>query len=540
MPTKKTIGSYSTREGAWVPEDATCREVIDAMDGNSLGAVVILNGKAPLGIITERDVVRILYEETDLGSPAIDHATRSVISASGSRSISYALDLMTENNFRRLVVLDDSNRFQGIVTQTTLLKNIESDFYKAAMKIEHLKDDLKEMVFAARGDSINQALEKKVRHGISAIPILEEGHPVGIITERDVLKLARDGVSLKEPVEKFMSSPVVSVGHDMTLAEVVEILNEKEIKRVVVTEPCGRASGVVTNRDLIRYLDEDYNTYLERKLAHSKEIMNLLPEMMLELVDTGKDQLIVWANEKARGRYGSDIIDSRVTSLIPPVKWMDIFTTLKQRGKIEDIRFRTSSYVFEFSGFYIRMDKPEIKGRIQLIIRDVTEEIALATTDSLTSIYNRRYMNEYLAREIQRSARMGKTFALGIADLDDFKRVNDTYGHLVGDTVLKSAAARFIHTLRAYDVVGRYGGEEFMVITPDVNYEIAVEVFERIRADFEKQTINLLEGVEVQVTVSIGVACFDRDGTTPEGLIGYADERMYAAKKAGKNRVVSG
>ncbi|MDF1534884.1 MAG: hypothetical protein P1S46_00090 [bacterium] len=126
----------------------------------------------------------------------------------------------------------------------------------------------------------------------------------------------------------------------------------------------------------------------------NKEIMNLLPEMLLEIVDTGSEQLIVWANDKALGRYGSGIIDSRITNLVPPMKWAEIYTTLFRSGKVEDVRFRNDEGVFEFSGFYIRMDKAGMQGRIQLIMRDITEEVMLATTDSLTGIYNRRHINE--------------------------------------------------------------------------------------------------------------------------------------------------
>jgi diguanylate cyclase (GGDEF)-like protein len=539
MTTRKPIGELTVNEGVSVGVEATIRDVILVMDGNGLGVVVILRDQEPAGILTERDIVQILFEGIDLEETALQYASKSIVAGNVQRSVAYALDLMMENNIRRLVVKNDSGEFAGVVTQMILLKSVESDFFRTTLKVVHLKDEIKKLVFATENESITQTLEKLVGHNISAIPVLKDGEPVGIVTERDMLKLVRQGVAFKEPVKQYMSRSVVCVSYDTSLADVVQTLNEKGIKRVVVTDPEGQAVGVLTNRDLLKHIEEDYSDHLERKLAHSKEIMNLLPEMMLELVDIGTEQLIVWANDKAMGRYGSRVIDSPITSLVPPMKWADIYSTLRRNGKIEDVRFRNEEFVFEFSGFYISMDKAGMLGRIQLILRDITEEVMLATTDPLMSIYNRRHMNEYLLRETHRCARTGRGFALAIADLDNFKRINDTYGHPAGDSVLKSIAGRIMVSLREYDLVGRYGGEEFMIVTPEVEYDRAIAVFERVRADMEKHKIMVDLQEEVVVTMSIGAASFDRDGKTPNELIAKADERLYRAKAQGKNRVVS-
>ena len=539
MQTKKPVGNLTVSDGAWVNSDATLRDAIRVMGDHNLGVLAVLKGSTPMGVLTERDVVRVLYEGVELDSPALNSASRAVISVNGSRSIGYALDLMMDNNLRRLVVVDGAGNFQGIVTQAIILKHIQSDFFSTSSKVADLIDEAKEIIFAAEADTITFALEKMVTSRISAVPILKGRRPVGIITERDILDLAREGVALSERVGDHMTSPVECAGYETSLAEVVGILKEKGINRVIITDQEGLAAGVLTNRDLLSHFREDYSAYLEKKLAHGKEVMNLLPEMMIELFDTGTEQLIVWSNDKAKSHYGPDIIDSSIFSLVPEKNWADIYDALLKFGRVEDVRFSIGGYVFEFSGFYIPMEKAGLKGRIQLIMRDITEEVVLATTDPLTRMYNRRYMNEYLAREITRSGRTGRSFAIAIADLDDFKEINDKHGHLTGDEVLKSVAGRFMVGLRQYDLVGRYGGEEFLIVTPEVPYEIAVEIFERIRSGIENHRIRISSGEDLQITVSIGSACFDQDGSKPEELIARADERLYTAKKGGKNRVVS-
>jgi diguanylate cyclase (GGDEF)-like protein len=178
-------------------------------------------------------------------------------------------------------------------------------------------------------------------------------------------------------------------------------------------------------------------------------------------------------------------------------------------------------------------------GRIQLIMRDVTADIKLSTTDPLTGIYNRRFINEFLMKEIERSKRLDKNFALVICDIDNFKEINDTYGHISGDVALQALTELITGTVRHLDVVGRYGGDEFMMILPETDKERASQVIERIRHKIEKDDIPIPNGLRVKITVSFGVAVFPEDGYFSDYLLVTADERLYKAKSLGKNRVVA-
>lgn len=163
----------------------------------------------------------------------------------------------------------------------------------------------------------------------------------------------------------------------------------------------------------------------------------------------------------------------------------------------------------------------------------------VAALDPLTAIYNRRFGMKRLEEELARTQRNKTPLALMILDLDHFKRVNDTYGHLVGDKVLLRAAAICREVLRKGDILMRYGGEEFIAILPGSDVEDARQVGERIRFAIRQSRIELT-GVELQVTVSIGVACTNGSAQshTPESLIKVADQRLYAAKASGRDRVM--
>lgn len=532
------LRDLAEKEDMWVDTYSTLRQLFQLMQKNEKGVVVVLKKEKPVGILTERDVVRLLYTGVDLAEEAERFARKPLVTARGKRTIGYALSLMVENNIRRLLVVDSSDNFLGVVTQQELLNHLEEDFYRSSLTVKHVFDQLKDLVSVARNDSINEVLKKMVEHNISAVPILENDMAVGIITEKDVLKLANDNVSFQEPVSKYMSSPVTFANPETRLIDVVKTMNTEHIRRVVVEDVDGLAVGMITNRDLVRNFEGDYNEFLERKLRYSKEILNLLPEMLFEVIDTGDDQLVVWANDKVLSRFGREIIDKPVTQLVPSQRWHDIYRTLMEQNKIEDVRFKKDKCIYEFSGFYLPLDRKTEKGRIQLLLRDITEEVTLATTDPLTSIYNRRYMNEFLAKEAERSRRTDRGFAVSLTDVDDFKKINDTYGHLSGDIVLKKIVRAMVSCTREYDTVGRYGGEEFLIILPEIDKQTATLVCNRLRRNIEELEIEVVEGEKITVTVSFGIASFQEDGVLPEDLLVKADERLYKAKREGKNLVV--
>ncbi len=519
--------------------DATVGEMIEKMFENSKGAVVILGeGDRPVGILTERDAVRMLFEGVDLEKPAIDHAKKSIISALGDRSVGHALNLMLENNIRRLVVVDEMDIFLGLVTQQDLMIHLEEDFYRAAIKARHIRDQLKKLVSSSPSESISSVLEKMVLENVSAVPVLQKGKPVGMVTEMDLLGIVMEGVPFGDKIGLYMSDSVECVEMDDKLVDIVKVLNAMDVRRVVLCDEEGLAVSVITNRDLASNLEGDYSEFLEKKLTYSKEILNLLPEMIMELVDTGEDQLVLWCNDKVAGRFGENIIDSSITRLVPPERWNKICGVLRRQGRVEDVKYKKDGTVYEFSGFYLPLDKPSEMGRIQLIVRDITEEEMLATTDPLTSVYNRRYMNEFLGREIQRSSRMAKEFAVILVDIDDFKKVNDTFGHASGDYVLKTIVGVIMCGTRDYDVVGRYGGEEFLIILPEVDRLDAKLVAERIRSAISEKKFEVIGGEVVKLTASLGGACYGVDGASQDDLLTMADRRMYKAKEAGKNKVV--
>ena len=160
----------------------------------------------------------------------------------------------------------------------------------------------------------------------------------------------------------------------------------------------------------------------------------------------------------------------------------------------------------------------------------------LSITDALTGLYNRQHLMETLSGEVTRSKRNDHTFALLVADIDHFKRINDTFGHQKGDEVLRLLGKVFRETIRSCDYVARYGGEEFILMLPEVGTAGGLEVAERIR---ERVAQERIPPKGDQITISIGMAMFPEHGDSPEELFQRADQALYAAKTAGRNRVAT-
>jgi diguanylate cyclase (GGDEF)-like protein len=165
------------------------------------------------------------------------------------------------------------------------------------------------------------------------------------------------------------------------------------------------------------------------------------------------------------------------------------------------------------------------------------EEIyRLTTIDGLTQIFNKRYFLETLEREIARSHRYRREMSLVMFDIDHFKKINDSYGHLAGDYVLKHLAQTVKTRIRREDCFARYGGEEFAIVLPEIDGLNAKPFAEKIRQLVEATEFKF-ENTSMPVTISMGVATLDMDSTDPQALIKRADERLYEAKSSGRNCV---
>ena len=157
-----------------------------------------------------------------------------------------------------------------------------------------------------------------------------------------------------------------------------------------------------------------------------------------------------------------------------------------------------------------------------------------ATRDSLTGLYNRRYLNENIEREFARAKRDNYPICVMIMDIDFFKQINDTYGHILGDEALKVLGALITANIRAGDIAFRYGGDEFIVVMPGAEIETATQRMDILRQTFNATTIHN-DKTEIKPTISVGISMFPVHGTNGSEILRSADAALYQAKQAGRN-----
>lgn len=170
---------------------------------------------------------------------------------------------------------------------------------------------------------------------------------------------------------------------------------------------------------------------------------------------------------------------------------------------------------------------------------NLDHSLELAVTDQLTGLHNRRYMNGQLDSLVKRAVMGGEPVSALLIDIDFFKKINDTFGHDIGDEVLREFALRLASNVRAIDLPCRFGGEEFVVVMPDTQLADALRIAERIRNNVAGSPFKVAQGQELlTVTISVGVSATAGPGDTPEALLKRADEGVYQAKASGRNAVV--
>lgn len=194
------------------------------------------------------------------------------------------------------------------------------------------------------------------------------------------------------------------------------------------------------------------------------------------------------------------------------------------------------------------VERNELSARVRTQIRrarytielrqSVNNTLALAVTDDMTGLYNRRYFDRHLGVMLGKAQGQDRDMALMILDIDHFKAVNDTHGHDIGDAVLREFAARLRRNVRGVDLACRFGGEEFVVLMPDTDVRQAEAVAERVRQAIADRPFEVGAGRPLAVTVSAGVSLHENQTDTPETLIKRADVALYRAKREGRNRVV--
>jgi diguanylate cyclase (GGDEF)-like protein/PAS domain S-box-containing protein len=284
-------------------------------------------------------------------------------------------------------------------------------------------------------------------------------------------------------------------------------------------------------RDPFCIFDRDYqiirvnDAYAQMKHLHFKDLLGKKCQEVLHNGATACDTCIV---EKSLHSADPCAKDKLVTLPNGDEVWFEIYTypILDEEGKV--------SHIIEYTRDITDRKKSEVDRR-----RMIDKLEHLSRTDTLTGLMNRRALTEALLYELDRSRRFASDLSLILCDIDDFKEINDTYGHDAGDRALQALCATLSKIMRKTDVAGRYGGDEFMLVLPETSVKGAEILAGKLLEALSEMHLDFLEGEKRTLSLSIGIAGLETKDDTIDTLIKRADEAMYKSKQSGKSKVSS-
>ncbi len=368
----KTIKESIKTKNISIEQNKTISEAIEVMYHNGEGAVIVLDQDKIVGILTERDILELLEKDTDMDQPVINVAAKKVITIHINRSIEYALHILIDNNIRRLVIIDEKESFMGIITQEILISRLEKDLYHSHLKVsEVLSTSNKGIITLALKSSLKEATTLMYKQNIGSVLITDGTKIVGIITEHDLLYFSSRSLPMHTQVGTLMSTPVISVGINDNVYEVTTMMQKEHIRRVLVMDENGEPYAVTGIRDIIKNIKGNYNVFIENKLKYTKQALNTINDVILELYIDEDDTLIQWGNHAAIEKYGNDIIDKSLNILIDDGIWEE---TLKKCVKEDGLynhklNIADESYVVSCNSYESNLTEQSF----HLICKDITQ-----------------------------------------------------------------------------------------------------------------------------------------------------------------------
>ncbi len=352
--------------------DISLGELIELFQKHATNYAIFLKEGKPVGIITERDILKALSQKYPLEEQAFKLSKRELIKIKSTATLFTALNLMTEHFIRRLIVVNEKGEFEGVLTQQDLILYSSEEIFRGEGKIRDLLEFKNPLIYATLDESLESALSKMVNYNVGAIPVLDKDFkPLGIITEKDFLKLSLK--DLKRPLKELALKEVITIKAKDPLTKGVELFRKHQIRHLVVVDDSGRAINVLSQRDFVQSLTCTYADFLESQLKQAKSFISLIPEIVLELSKCDSECRITWMNDFAKKSLGEEYLERDIYTLLDFDDWNRIYGLLKRERMLykEKVRGKKGE-IYEITGTYLDFGTKE--GKVKLFLRDITHE----------------------------------------------------------------------------------------------------------------------------------------------------------------------
>ncbi len=390
-----------------IADTCSFKEALQVMQNNKNGCVVLLKDACPVGILTESDLVGLLGSDIDFEMPVRDLALKKLVTLNENSPIDAAFDILNEHNVRRIILVDTQNICKGIVFQEDLFDYLEEDVYKIDLRISHIIKSHQKLITLQGSASLLDALKLMQMHTIGSIIIVDDITFIGIITEKDILRLTYNEVNLNENVLHYMTSPLISIEKNALVIEAIELMRAKKIRRIVIYDTNRDLVALLTNRDILKHIKGNYTRILQIKIKHAQEIMDFLPEAIIEVVETEGYFMIHWMNVKAKEVFGSDLLNCSLESIISRKQLRQLMHEIEVHHTIEKMSLSIGERTFDLAGV---LSKNLNNRYIKLIFKDVSdhEQMKKELKDEVNKQIAKRLENEYLLMQQSKLATMGE------------------------------------------------------------------------------------------------------------------------------------
>lgn len=535
--------------------------VAERMAERRCSSMLILQDDIAIGIWTEHDSLRLDFNDPQsLSRPISDVMSSPVSSVSWNARSSEVMARFSSQALRHLLVVDNRGRPQGIISQTDITLKQGLELYLSLRTVSEAMECAPLVVAGTL--TLGQTAPLMLAQQQDAAVVLCGAEEYGIITERDMVRyVARHPGDT--PVSQLASRPLLTITPESSLLQARDLLIDNKLRHLAVKAPDSNTIiGLLGFRNILNGTDARSTTELhhamqqrdfalqhphlnlqlaERVIAASLEgVMITNAQGLIEFVNPAFTHTSGFTAEEVIGKNPALLSSGRHDRAFYQQLWQTLNQNGYWRGEIWNRRKSGQLYLELLTITSIRDELGDISHFAALFtdithIRENEEQVRkLAYYDALTQLPNRRLLEDRLDHALRHAHRHQQRLAVLFIDLDHFKQVNDSLGHAAGDELLLEVSKRMAARLREDDTLARFGGDEFIVLLPDVTDADEITAVARRLLEAVGQPV-LLSNQQFRVGCSLGISMYPEDANTAEELLQHADAAMYRAKQEGRN-----
>lgn len=526
------------------------------MEGRRSSSIVILDQGQAVGIWTEHDALKHdLASEHSFDAPISSVMSSPVETIASNATLADAALRFQQQNFRHYLVINAEGRPVGMLSRTDIVVNHGVEWFMRLRTAGSVVQGA--ALIGTASMTLNEAASKMYADRNEAI-VFHDGDVWGILTERDIVRFIAERRGDTRATD-VASRPLATVPENDSLFHARNTMLQRGFRHMGVVDDKDALVGLIDFGDILESIEQGYIDELESALNERETALRESEERYRALVEQSPDAIIV----HRRGRIlfsnqagawllqhdkAGDLVGHHLSQILCPEHEQDNAEVTQNRITLlsenscsttfnERLRRRDGTSIdVEIAAMQISYDG---RPASQLVLRDISrrkqleEELRrLATTDQLTGAYNRLHFDSHLEHMMRQAQRFASPLSLLLLDIDHFKRVNDEHGHHVGDRILCQLVDTIAGTLRATDILARWGGEEFAILAPETELAGALQLAEKIRGCIAETAFEPVG----HITLSCGVAQYQADEAADD-FFRRVDAATYTAKRDGRNQI---